>query len=86
MEREYEPDLVYDAGPTGCGELIMNLFLTMKKMEQGQIIKVISYDPGAREDLPAWAECRSMSFWNAGILARQVIILLKKAEPLVFYI
>ncbi|MFZ7945014.1 sulfurtransferase TusA family protein [Neobacillus sp. 19] len=52
----YEPDLLYDAGPTGCGELIMNLFLTMKKMESGQIIKVISYDPGAREDLPAW--CR----------------------------
>ncbi|MFJ5713954.1 sulfurtransferase TusA family protein [Neobacillus sp. NPDC093127] len=52
----YEADLLYDAGPTGCGELIMNLFLTMKKMERGQIIKVISYDPGAREDLPAW--CR----------------------------
>ncbi|MFE8700601.1 sulfurtransferase TusA family protein [Cytobacillus sp. FJAT-54145] len=53
---QYEPDLLYDAGPTGCGELIMNLFLTMKKMEIGQIIEVISYDPGAREDLPAW--CR----------------------------
>ena len=53
---EHPFDLLYDAGPTGCGELIMNLFLTMKKMERGQIIKVISYDPGAREDLPAW--CR----------------------------
>ncbi|MEH7108769.1 sulfurtransferase TusA family protein [Bacillus sp. JJ1764] len=53
---EHPFDLLYDAGPAGCGELIMNLFLTMKKMNQGQIIKVISYDPGAREDLPAW--CR----------------------------
>ena len=52
----WESDLLYDAGPTGCGELIMNLFLTIKKMECGQIIEVISYDPGAREDLPAW--CR----------------------------
>jgi tRNA 2-thiouridine synthesizing protein A len=50
------PDLTYDAGPTGCGELIMNLFLTMKKLEKGNIVEVISYDPGAREDLPAW--CR----------------------------
>jgi tRNA 2-thiouridine synthesizing protein A len=50
------PNFTYDAGPTGCGELIMNLFLTMKKLESGQIIEVISYDPGAREDLPAW--CR----------------------------
>jgi tRNA 2-thiouridine synthesizing protein A len=53
---QIKPDLTYDAGPTGCGELIMNLFLTMKKLEKGNIIEVISYDPGAREDLPAW--CR----------------------------
>jgi tRNA 2-thiouridine synthesizing protein A len=51
-----QSDFIYDAGPTGCGELIMNLFLTMKKMETGQTIEVISYDPGAREDIPAW--CR----------------------------
>ena len=56
MGQQYEPDLTYDAGPTGCGELIMNLFLTMRKMNSGEIIEVISYDPGAREDLPAW--CR----------------------------
>jgi len=52
----YQVDLLYDAGPTGCGELIMHLFLTMKKMDSMQIIEVISYDPGAREDIPAW--CR----------------------------
>lgn len=56
MTARIEPDHTYDAGPTGCGELIMNLFLTMKKMRNGQVIKVISYDPGAREDIPAW--CR----------------------------
>lgn len=56
MTLPFKPDFTYDAGPTGCGELIMKLFLTMKKMEKGQIIKVVSYDLGAREDLPAW--CR----------------------------
>lgn len=56
MSLQYVPDIIYDAGPTGCGELIMNLFLTMKKMAKGEIIEVISYDPGAREDIPAW--CR----------------------------
>ena len=56
MIPQYHSDLLYDAGPTGCGELIMNLFLTMKKMEKGQTIEIISYDPGAREDIPAW--CR----------------------------
>ncbi|MGJ7922816.1 sulfurtransferase TusA family protein [Neobacillus sp. LXY-4] len=66
MSSQYEPDLTYDAGPTGCGELIMNLFLTMKKMDMGQIIEVVSYDPGAREDLPAW--CRMQKHI---LLARQ---------------
>ncbi|MFO1444207.1 sulfurtransferase TusA family protein [Bacillus sp. Bva_UNVM-123] len=56
MENLIEVKSTYDAGPTGCGELIMNLFLQMKKLQEGEIIKVISYDPGAREDLPAW--CR----------------------------
>lgn len=65
MSYQYKPDKTYDAGPTGCGELIMNLFLTMKKMEKGQIIEVISYDPGAREDLPAWCQMQ-----NNPLLAR----------------
>ena len=56
MGQQYIPVMTYDAGPTGCGELIMNLFLNMKKMNSGEIIEVISYDPGAREDIPAW--CR----------------------------
>ena len=34
----------------------MKLFLKVKKMEKGQIIKVVSYDLGAIEDVPAW--CR----------------------------
>ncbi|MDQ0339844.1 tRNA 2-thiouridine synthesizing protein A [Caldalkalibacillus uzonensis] len=56
MTEEIKTDLVYDAGPTGCGELIMNVFRKMKTLDTGQIIKVVSYDSGAKEDLPAW--CR----------------------------
>ena len=48
MQSHMSVDVTYDAGPTGCGELIMNLFLTMRKMGEGEIIKVISYDPGAQ--------------------------------------
>ena len=56
VQKSFEADVVYDAGPTGCGELIMNLFMKMKKMDKDQVIEVKSYDPGAREDIPAW--CR----------------------------
>ena len=43
--------ILYDSGPTGCGELIMNLFITVKKMSPQQIIEVSSYDHGAVEDM-----------------------------------
>lgn len=64
MFSQIEPDVTYDAGPTGCGELIMNLFLTMKKMKNGQIIMVISYDAGAREDIPAWCRLQKHTLLN----------------------
>lgn len=49
-------DFVYDAGPASCGELIMNVYNKMKRLESGQVMEVISYDLGALEDIPAW--CR----------------------------
>ena len=46
----------YDAGQTGCGQLLMNLRITLKDMPPGAVLKVKAYDSGVREDLPAW--CR----------------------------
>ncbi|WNF37399.1 sulfurtransferase TusA family protein [Bacillaceae bacterium IKA-2] len=56
ISNEKECDVIYDAGLAGCGELIMNVFLAVKKMSVGETIHVISYDLGAIEDIPAW--CR----------------------------
>ena len=40
----------------GCGELVMQLAGRMKKLEEGQVIKLVALDSGAPEDIPAW--CR----------------------------
>jgi tRNA 2-thiouridine synthesizing protein A len=48
-------DAEYDAGDTGCGELVMYLRIRMKEIPGG-VLKLIAHDPGAIEDLPAW--CR----------------------------
>ncbi|MDQ0255276.1 tRNA 2-thiouridine synthesizing protein A [Evansella vedderi] len=56
IQPQINTDFVYDAGPIGCGELIMNVFLKMKTLQPGQVMEVISYDLGAVEDIPAW--CR----------------------------
>ena len=46
----------YDAGDTGCGELILKLNVRIKKLQPHQILHLISQDTGAIEDIPAWCQ------------------------------
>jgi tRNA 2-thiouridine synthesizing protein A len=46
----------WDAGLTGCGELIVQLHLRMRSLLPGQLFRLISKDPAAPEEIPAW--CR----------------------------
>ncbi len=50
------PDSTLDAGETACGDLIMLVFGRMKVMAAGQVLEVVTNDPGAPVDIPAW--CR----------------------------
>jgi TusA-related sulfurtransferase len=50
------PDATLDASESGCGELVMLVFQTMKTLTPGQILEVHAYDPAAYVDLAAW--CR----------------------------
>lgn len=45
----------WDAGHMGCGELLMELRKRLRQMPS-QTLKVVTLDPGAPLDLPAW--CR----------------------------
>jgi len=46
----------WDAGETGCGQLVFELHVRLSRMNPGETIEVIARDPGAPTDLPAW--CR----------------------------
>ena len=52
-----QPDHILDAGETGCGELTMLIFQTIKQIDLGQTLEVHAYDLAAGMDIPAW--CRS---------------------------
>ena len=52
-----QADARLDAGETGCGELMMLIFQTMKNLDPGQTLEVFAYDLAAETDIPAW--CRS---------------------------
>ncbi|MBI2930066.1 MAG: sulfurtransferase TusA family protein [Planctomycetes bacterium] len=50
------PDATWNAGDTGCGELLLELRTRMLSLHPMQVLKITALDPGAPEDLPAW--CR----------------------------
>ncbi|MGB7346842.1 MAG: hypothetical protein WBD20_21650 [Pirellulaceae bacterium] len=46
----------FDGGETGCGELLLDLLLFMRKQPTNAIVEVRALDPGAPLEIPAW--CR----------------------------
>jgi tRNA 2-thiouridine synthesizing protein A len=59
MSLQYVPDVIFDAGQTGGGELIKSLFLKIEALNSGQIIEVISNEPMVRENLQTWVRIQN---------------------------
>lgn len=55
-EDDQEITAKFDGGDTGCGELLLDLLLFMRKQDAGATIEVRALDPGAPLEIPAW--CR----------------------------
>jgi len=55
LHDRFEPADRWDAGDLGCGELVLELRMRLKRMP-GQVLLLIARDPGAPEDIPAF--CR----------------------------
>jgi tRNA 2-thiouridine synthesizing protein A len=55
-EETPEPDLVVDAEESGCGDLMVLLMRSIRKLDPGQVLELIARDPGAEADIPSW--CR----------------------------
>jgi len=53
---DWEFDDEFDGGEETCGRVIVNLYLYIRDQPPGHRILVISRDPGAPVELPAW--CR----------------------------
>ena len=49
-------DSDWDAGDLACGELVLELRLRMRKLDNRQVLRLTALDPGAPADIPAW--CR----------------------------
>lgn len=51
-----EADERVDAEESGCGDLMVLLMRSIRKLQPGQVLELIARDPGAAADIPAW--CR----------------------------
>lgn len=49
-----KPDVEWDAGDMGCGDLVLELRMRLQGMAPGTLIRVTARDPGAPADMPAW--------------------------------
>lgn len=56
MLPDWEFDDEFDGGEETCGRVIVNLHLYVRDQAPGRKILVISRDPGAPVEIPAW--CR----------------------------
>ena len=50
------PDLEVDAEESGCGDLMVLLMRSIRKVPPGGVLRLIARDPGAGADIPSW--CR----------------------------
>ncbi len=54
--NDAQADDILDLGEQGCGQLIMEIMLAMRKLAPGQTLLVTACDPAAAGDIAAW--CR----------------------------
>jgi len=53
--KSYRPDRVLDCRKLSCPLPVLKTKNTISKMEAGEILEVISTDPGSVRDIEAWA-------------------------------
>ena len=56
MNPTPQHDAAWNAGDTGCGELVLELRMRMLELPAGGVLWLVARDPGAIEDLPAWCK------------------------------
>lgn len=63
--NELTSDQVVDVRGQCCPMPVIKTGNALKQMNPGQVLEVITTDPAARKDLPAWAEVTGNAFLGA---------------------
>ncbi|MEO7980288.1 MAG: sulfurtransferase TusA family protein [Sporichthyaceae bacterium] len=55
-------DVLVDGGDRGCGELLLELHRRTRDLGDGARVRLVTTDPGAAADLPAWCTLTGHEF------------------------
>jgi tRNA 2-thiouridine synthesizing protein A len=72
------PHAEWDAGDTGCGELVLELRSRVLALDAGQRLRLVARDPGATEDIPAWCRLTGHSLLQA---AHPLYLIQRRSDP-----
>ncbi len=73
-------DVELDATGLSCPMPIMKLSKSVKSMEVGQVIKMISSDPGSEEDVPKWVKRSKNELLESNKDSGSYIFVIKKLK------
>lgn len=76
MTRDFAKS--WDAGETGCGQLIVGLKRQLEQVPAGGLLRVTALDAGASADLPAWCRMTGHALVSAD---HPVYVLRRKDSP-----
>jgi tRNA 2-thiouridine synthesizing protein A len=80
MMTSVVPDTILDAGDSGCTELIMMIFQTMKTLNPGETLEVLSSDEAADLDIAAWCSMTGHTLLASHSKTNPKRILLRKRD------
>ena len=81
LPAEQPRDTTLDGGDAGCGELLLEMRLLLRKVPTGGVLEVITTDAGAPEDLPAWCRMTGNRLLGKRVLnGRRTAYFIKKEE------
>ncbi|MBF0290750.1 MAG: sulfurtransferase TusA family protein [Nitrospinae bacterium] len=73
-------DIEVDLQKLSCGDLIVSLSKTVKSMQDGQVLKARSLDPGAANDIPSWCRMTKNELLAGPCGADNAIYYIKKTK------
>ena len=74
-------DVLVDARELMCPMPVMAATKAARRMEPGQLLKVLATDKGALSDIPAWAESNGHAVVSQGQEGADLAFLIRIGEP-----